>query len=126
MILFRPRAKRTACECVAWWQTAREGPRGTDSVSKQYRSPQYFVGWEECSSGKTGRRRVCRLAYKGWLVGGAPTFENLPKRKRACLKMRSTCQAIQCVVLRYNTYMIVTLRSQTALISLRPNCRWIG
>ncbi len=57
MVLSRPHAKCTVCECVAWLQSSRERLRGTDSVSKQGRSLRYFV-----SRGvdfKKGREETC-------------------------------------------------------------------
>jgi hypothetical protein len=44
-ILFRPHARRATFECVAWLQSSQEGPRGSDSLSEQYRSLGYFVRW---------------------------------------------------------------------------------
>jgi hypothetical protein len=66
------------------------------------------------------------LVHKGRIVGRSSTFENLPKRKQAGLKVRSGVRAIQCVVLRSKGYMGMKLRNQVVQIALRLNCRWIG
>jgi hypothetical protein len=49
------------------------------------------------------------MAYKSQLIGRASTLEDLVERKQACLKVRSACQAIRWMVLRFNSYMIDTL-----------------
>jgi len=126
MVLSRRHAKCTVCECGAWLQASRERLWGTDSVSKQYRSLRYVVSCGKSSLGKTGRRGVCRLTYKGRVVGRASTLENLPKRRQAGLKVRSAGQAIRCVVLRCNRYMVMELGNQGVPIALRFDCRWIG
>src|ERR1017187_9156592 len=110
MAFYRPHAKCTVCEWVAWLQASRERLRGPDSVSKRrYRSLRYFVSWGKPSLRKTGRGGVCRLTYKGRVVGRSSTFENLAKRKQAGLKKRSASQAIRCMVLHCNSCMVVTL-----------------
>ena len=126
MALFRPHAKCTVCECVAWLQASRERLRGTDSVSKQYRSLRHFVSWGKSSLGETGRRRVRRLTHKGRAVEMSSTFENLPKRKEAGLKVRSRVRAIRFVVLRCKGYMGMKLTNQAVQVTLRFDCRWIG
>src|SRR5207247_268796 len=61
---------------------------------------------------KAGRRRVCRLVHKGRIVGRSSTFENLPKRKQAGLKVRMEGQVIRCVVPRCKGYLGMKLRNQ--------------
>ena len=63
MILFRPHANRTVFECVAWLQASREGPRGTDFLSKLYRPLKHSVSWGRLVLGKAGRRGVGRLTH---------------------------------------------------------------
>ena len=65
------------------------------------------------------------MVHKGRIVGRASTFENLPKQKQAGLKVRSADQAIRCVVLRCNRYIVMELGNQVVTIALRLNCRWI-
>lgn len=126
MVLFRPHAECTVCECVAWLQALRERRRGTDSLSKDYRSLKYFVSLGKSSLGKTGRRGVCRLVHKGRIVERSSTFENRPKRKQTGLKVKSGGQAIRCVVLRCKGYMGMMLRNQVVQVAPRFDCRWIG
>jgi hypothetical protein len=64
--------------------------------------------------------------HKGRTVGRSSTFQNLPKRKQAGLKVRSGGRAIRCVVLRCIGYMGMKLRNQVVQIALRFYCRWIG
>jgi hypothetical protein len=66
------------------------------------------------------------LVHKGRIVGRSSTFEHLPKQKQAGLKVRSAGQAIRCVVLRCNRYMVMELGNQVVPIALRLNCSWIG
>ena len=66
------------------------------------------------------------MVHKGRIVGRSSTFENLPKRKQAGLKVRSGGRAIRCVVLRCKGYMGMKLRNQVVQIALRFDCRWIG
>jgi len=126
MVLSRPHAKCTVCEYVAWLQALREGRRGTDSLSKEYRSLKYFVSLGKSSLGKTGRRGVCRLVHKGRIVERSSTFENPPKRKQTGLKVRSGGRAIRSVVLCCKGYMGMKLRNQVVRVVLRFDCRWIG
>ena len=74
---------------------------------------------------KTGRRSVCRLAYKDQFVRRARAFGNPPKRKEAGLKVRSASQTIRCMILRCNRYVVIKLGDQVVLITLRLHCRWI-
>ena len=126
MVLSRPHAKYSVCGCVAWLQASRERLRGPDSVSKQGRSLRYFVSWAKSALGKRGRRGVCRLMHKGRVVGRSITFENLPKRKHAGLKVRGGGPTIRCVVLRCKGYMGMKLRNQVVPTAQRFDCRWIG
>ena len=113
-------------ECFAWFEASRQRLRGTYSVSKQGRSLRYFVSWGKSALGKRGRRGVCRLMHKGRVVGRSITFENLPKRKHAGLKVRGGGPTIRCVVLRCKGYMGMKLRNQVVQISLWFDCRWVG
>src|SRR4029077_2657202 len=93
---------------------------------KQGRSLRYFVSWGVSTLGKMGRRGVRRLVHKGRIVRKSPTFENLPKRKQAGLKVRSGGWTIRGVALRCKGYMRMKLRNQVVQIALRFDCRWIG
>jgi len=64
--------------------------------------------------------------HKGRIVGRSSTFENLPKRKQAGLKVRMEGQVIRCVVPRCKGYLGMKLRNQSVQIALRFDCRWIG
>lgn len=75
----------------------------------QYRSFRYFVSWGKSPLGKTRRRGVCRLTYKGRVVERSSSFDNPAKRKQAGLKKRSAGQAIPCMVRRFNSHMAVRL-----------------
>src|SRR6266404_2024150 len=126
MVLSRPHAKFAVYKRAAWLQASRERLRDTDSLSKEVRLLRYLVSWGKPALGKRGRRGVCRLMHKGRVVGRSPTFENLPKRKQAGLKVRRGGWAIRCVLLRCKGYMGMNLRNQVLQIALRFDCRWIG
>jgi hypothetical protein len=64
--------------------------------------------------------------HKGRIAGRSSTFENLPKRKKPGLKVRSVCGAIRWLIFRGNGYMEMQLRNQVVRIALRFDCRWIG
>jgi hypothetical protein len=64
--------------------------------------------------------------HKGRVVRRSSTFENLPKRKQAALKVRRGDRAIRCVLLRCKVYMGMNLRNQVLQVALRFDCRWIG
>src|SRR6266436_2933637 len=58
---------------------------------------------------RTGRRAVCRSTHEGQLKGRTSTLEKLARQKQHGLNMRTARHAIQCVIIRCNRRMVISL-----------------
>jgi hypothetical protein len=120
-ILFRPHAKRATFECVP-----RRRGRGERFSLSTISVAWLLRGLGKSYLGITGRRAVCRSTHEGQVKGRTSTLKKLARQKQPGLNTRTARHAMQCVIIRCNVRMVISLGNQFRLITLRPNCRWIG